>query len=373
MFGGGTRPECTVCSSPQAPVRIWLNVVCVLILLMVCVGGITRLTGAGLSMTDWKPILGSVPPLNHEDWLERFAQYQATPQYRLLNEEMTLPGFKFIFFWEYIHRLLGRVVGVVFAVPFLIFLFQRRIWGAHAAKLAMGFLLGGAQGVLGWYMVRSGLVDQPYVSHLRLAAHLGLALFLFGFLLWVRLDLNPRRPPLTGVPRFPALRIGALVFLGVFVIQVLYGAFVAGLKAGYAFNTFPKMLGHWIPPGLWEMESAVANLLHNPTLVQFLHRTLGWILFAIAVAIALLALSVWVPRQTRMLAFGMAGFTLLQFILGVLTLVLAVPLGMAVMHQFTACVLLGILVWLLHDLAELCSIKHSAPDPVAGQPGELHH
>ncbi len=328
------------------PIAIWLIFVCCLILVLVAVGGITRLTGSGLSMTDWKPILGVVPPLDGEDWRARFAMYQATPQYELLNRGMGSAEFITIFFWEYLHRLLGRAVGVAFGVPFIVFFARGRIRGRLAARLLMAFLLGAGQGVLGWYMVRSGLVDRPYVSHFRLAAHLALAFTLFAYLVWILLDLRPRGER---VEVCRSLFGASAVFFVLLCTQIVYGAFMAGLKAGYAFNTFPKMLNHWVPPGLFSLESWWANFVSNPAMVQFIHRGLGWALLAGAFFLLVAGLVNRVSGSTAVALFGVFGCTLLQFLLGVMTLLLKIPIGLAVMHQLAACLLLGFSVALCHE------------------------
>jgi len=342
-------------------IAIWLILVCCLIVAMVAVGGITRLTGSGLSMTDWKPILGTVPPRGESQWQHKFDLYKATPQYQMLNEGMELGEFKAIFFWEYLHRLLGRVVGLAFGIPFIVFLVCGRIRGALAANLLVAFLLGAGQGVLGWYMVQSGLVDKPYVSHFRLAAHLSLAFALFAYLIWILLDLRPSVTAQGG----RSLAIASLLFLALLCCQIVYGAFMAGLDAGFMFNTFPRMLDHWVPPNLFSLESWGENFVSNPAMVQFIHRGLGWALFASA--FVLIPIGLW--NQVSGLAagalYGVCGLTLFQFLLGVMTLLLKVPVGLAVMHQVTACLLLGFAVGLCHETLvgrNHRAINHAQPE-----------
>ena len=348
---------------------------CGLILAMVCVGGITRLTGSGLSMTDWKPILGTMPPMSQADWEERFAQYQATPQYQAINREMDLAGFKAIFLWEYLHRLLGRFIGIAFAVPYIVFLWQKRIGGRLAGWLAVGFLLGGAQGLLGWYMVKSGLVNRPYVSHFRLAAHLSLAFFLFAYLWWIRLGLRPaahHRDPgsARGVPGWLAGAVCAVV-----VLQVVYGAFMAGLKAGYAYSTFPTMAGYWVPPGLMALDGGlVANLLNNVIMVNFVHRGLGWILAGLAVVLAVMALKPSCPQGQRDWMLAIAFLTGIQFLLGALTVVFRVPVVLATLHQVTACLLVAAVTGWVHALTR-AGHDRQVLEPVtqSPHPEDLHH
>lgn len=322
----------------RKPVIAWLASVCALIVLMVVVGGITRLTGSGLSITDWKPIMGAIPPLNAADWGDAFRKYQEIPQFKLENAGMTLSRFKFIFFWEYTHRLLGRLVGVAFLLPWLWFLrkgaFDRRL----AVRLGVGFVLGGLQGALGWFMVMSGLVDRVSVSQYRLAAHLALALLVLGYLFWILLDL--RTGPSAERTEAPRLRGPLLAVTALLSLQILYGALVAGLKAGFGYNTFPTMNGHWFPEGFFQYEPAWLNLFESRAGVQFVHRMLAW-------SLALSIVGIWIfarklalnARQARAMnaLLAMVGA---QFLLGVLTVVLVVPLPLAAAHQLGACFLL---------------------------------
>ena len=349
------------------PVILWLAIVCILIVAMVAVGGATRLTGSGLSMVDWKPIMGAVPPLSEADWDAAFSAYRESPQYRLVNQGMTPAEFKSIFLWEYSHRLLARAVGLVYLVPLVVFMIQGRVRGALAWKLGLGFAVGGLQGLMGWYMVKSGLVDVPQVSHLRLAAHLSLALVLFGYLFWIMCSLM-REKPREETPPQPLLRAAFIGFAVLLAVQIVYGAFMAGLRAGLAFQTFPKMLGYWVPPGLLELEPVWRNFTDNTTLVQFIHRGLGWIIgFA---ALALWA-SAWTggtrPGQKRLL-HGLVACVLLQFGLGVATLLLSLPLVPAVLHQVVACLVLALTLSLIHSTGRhpaMEALPVSARDPVS--------
>ena len=319
------------------PVVLWLLILCAMIMMMVGVGGITRLTGSGLSIVDWKPIMGAIPPLNGAQWIEVFGRYQLSPQFKLLNHNMSLADFKFIYFWEYIHRLLGRGVGVVFLFPWLFFVVSKKVQGKLAGRLLVGFALGGLQGVLGWFMVMSGLVEKPYVSHYRLAAHLSLALLVLSYLFWIVLDLLG--PRLAGASS--KLSSAFKSFTSLVCLQIIYGAFTAGLKAGFGYNTFPKMMDHWIAPEAWGLTPFWMNLLANPAMVQFIHRSIGW-----CVLVSIVGLYVGVSRNfsvgsvERRAAHWLLLAVFIQFSLGVSTLVLAVPIPLAVLHQMWACVVL---------------------------------
>src|SRR3954470_21039461 len=263
-------------------VAVWLLACCALVFAMVVVGGITRLTHSGLSIVEWQPIVGTLPPLNDAQWAQAFTKYQATPEFRLRNHDMTLAGFKGIFWWEYFHRLLGRLVGVVFFVPLAYFVARGRVRRPLAWTLAGIFVLGALQGAVGWYMVKSGLVDEPRVASLRLASHLGMALVIYGSMLWVALGLLlPPGPPATPGARRHAALLAALVFL-----MVLTGALVAAIHAGLAYNTYPKMNGHWVPPEILSIDPWWRNFIYNMATVQFVHRTL-------AVVTALTAVGLW--------------------------------------------------------------------------------
>jgi heme a synthase len=330
-------------------VRIWLGVMLGLILLMVAVGGITRLTDSGLSMTTWEPVMGAIPPLSADDWQFRFDQYRSSPEYQQLRKGMSLEEFKFIFFWEYFHRLLGRLLGLVYAVPLAFFWWRGLLQRGLKIKLLVGLFLGGLQGLMGWYMVKSGLVDDPYVSHFRLAAHLGLAFIVFSYLLAILLSLLRLEQPRGRASR-SALGWGTAI-AALLVLQMLWGAFVAGLNAGFMYNTYPLMQGYWIAPHWNYMQPFIMNLIDNPITVQFIHRWLGAILLLVTFAgwVALRrdpsvhGLRRW---SIDMTALAMAG----QFVLGILTLVLHVPLALGVMHQVLACALTGLVTVLLYSL-----------------------
>jgi cytochrome c oxidase assembly protein subunit 15 len=315
---------------------------------MVVLGGVTRLTGSGLSITDWKPVTGVIPPLSADDWADEFERYRASPEFRHVNPHMDVHLFKGIYWLEYLHRLLGRIIGVVFLVPFLVFAasgsIRRRDWPIYLTM----FLLGGLQGVLGWYRVQSGLVDVPEVSQYRLVAHLVAALAIYAFMFWVALSLlHPRRER----ARHPAFgRAAALVAL--VALTVVSGGFVAGLDAGHIFNSFPRMGEHWLPPGAFALAPAWRNFFENPILVQFDHRLLA-ICTLIAVCVFWSALGRHaLTRRARSARHLLLTVVILQAALGVGTLLLRVPLALAATHQAVAVLLLTAALYAAHALRE---------------------
>ena len=342
---------------PQArSVALWLWIVCTMIVTMVGVGGITRLTESGLSMVSWQPILGALPPGTEAEWQQAFNDYKelAATQFEKFSadREMTLADFQEIFFWEYMHRLLGRVIGLAYALPLFYFLIRYRIPGRWKIRLWIGLLLGGSQGLLGWYMVKSGFADLASVSHFRLAAHLCLALFVLCYLLWMIFDLHPFPSSAPMTTSLKQLRAGTCGVLSLITLQIVYGAFTAGLRAGYTYNTYPKMGNSWLPDNLMSerFSSFFSNIVSNPVTVQFIHRNLG--LLAVLAVLALWAFS----RQHELLKRQSFAFSLLlslvgvQFALGVLTLISGMNIALAVSHQVSACFLLGSLVWAIHQL-----------------------
>lgn len=311
---------------------------------MVTIGGITRLTGSGLSITEWDVIMGALPPLSEASWQELFARYQATPQYQQVNTHFGLGEFKQIFWWEYIHRLLGRTIGLVFLIPFFYFLLKGRFDRRLRTQVLAIFALGAFQGVLGWFMVASGLVDRPSVSHYRLAAHLLTALLTFGVTLWVALSLRPAG----AAPAPPGVRKLGFLFLCLLGVQITWGAFTAGLRAGGMFNTFPAMGTSLVPPGLGTLSPLWINLTQNPVTVQFVHRVLAWMVLGTGL---LLAWQLRIHRRHREgLLLGMA--VTLQFMLGVLTILRfpASPVFWGTVHQAGAVVLLTATVIALHSV-----------------------
>lgn len=331
--------------APRA-IAYWLTIVAVLIFLMVIVGGITRLTESGLSMVRWEPVSGAIPPLDEQQWHAEFDAYKATPQYQRVNSGMSLDEFKEIFFWEYIHRLIGRAIGLVVGLPLAWFAFRRMIPPGYGWRLAALLGLGGLQGVIGWWMVASGLVDRTEVSHLRLATHLLMALFLFAYTIWLRQDL-------LRLDRYPAaqparLHPSALIPILILGVQLLYGAFTAGLRAGYAFASWPTMIGdEWFPTGGWnDALTLLANATDNMIVVQFIHRWLAWI-----VAIAALILAARAAKLgERRLAIFITATIAVQISLGIATLLSGVAIPIAVAHQGVAALLLAALVIAAHRI-----------------------
>lgn len=323
------------------PVRIWLYGMALLVLIMVVVGGATRLTESGLSITSWKPISGTIPPLSDADWQAEFEAYKQIPQ-GVQNSWMGIEDFKSIFWWEWAHRFLGRVIGFAFAIPFVVFLFQRRFNWSLAAPLAGLFVLGGFQGFLGWWMVSSGLSELTSVSQYRLAAHLGAASLLFIALVWVARRLEPAK---TASPAgWPVWGLLALI-----LVQIVAGAFVAGLDAGMGYNTWPLMDGALIPRGLDVIEPFWKNLFENTLTVQFIHRMIayavvlyvGWLLWRQSKRGGFGGVHGWLPRISLLIV--------LQVGLGIATLLSMVPISLALGHQALAFMLAGLVTAYLAD------------------------
>ncbi len=328
-------------SDRSKPVAAWLFAVAILVLAMVIVGGATRLTGSGLSITVWRPVTGVVPPLSDADWREAFSAYKAIPQYSQVNAGMNLAAFKTIYWWEWSHRLLGRLLGMAFFIPMVFFLVRgmaprRLIW-----RLAVLFGLGGLQGAAGWWMVSSGLADRVSVAPERLAVHLGLAFILFGALVWTGLDAwaGGARQTLPSPWSRIALGLLALVFL-----QILLGALVAGNDAGFVYNDWPLMNGALIPRD-YAGDSLWAILAHSQAAVQFNHRLGAYVLIALAIATAIGAgRSTYLPDGSRLLALSLAAVVLLQAAIGVATLLTVVPLPLGLLHQAVAALTFAVAV-----------------------------
>ena len=330
-----------------AAVGWWLIACAALVYAMVVVGGVTRLTGSGLSMVRWHPVSGVLPPIGADAWQREFDAYRASPEYRLVNLGMSLAQFKRIFWMEYAHRMLGRGVAIAFLVPFLLFLAMRAIPRGMIPRLAGVFVLGGAQGLLGWYMVRSGLVDEPRVSQYRLAAHLSLAVVIYIYLLALALSFldsrsSDRRMPVRADPvGWLALAAGVSVF-----VTLVMGAFVAGLKGGYVYPTFPKMGEFWVPPRMFEASPWWSNFFDNPVTAQFTHRLLALASCLLVVAAWAASLATDVSRRVRLWAHASLAAVALQVALGVSTVLLHVPVPLASGHQAGAIALLTCLTGL---------------------------
>ncbi len=343
----GDRP-----SASRRAIGVWLLVCCAMVFAMVVIGGVTRLTHSGLSMVEWKPLIGVLPPLSTEEWQRVFGLYQATPEYHAVNLGMSLAEFQGIFWWEWFHRLCAHLVGVVFVVPLLWFWLRGQVDRKLMPRLLGLLLLGGLQGVVGWLMVASGLVDRPSVSHYRLAAHLSTALLIFSLLLWQALDLLQPEARSGAWARASALRGHLILALVLGLITLVWGALVAGLHAGLIYNSFPLMNGTLYPEEAWLYHPLLINIVENPPTVQFCHR---WL----AITTGVVVLAYWlrtragplpVPAATRTIANLLAAMVAIQIGLGITTLLLVVPVSVAVTHQAGAFVLVLLLIWALHDL-----------------------
>jgi cytochrome c oxidase assembly protein subunit 15 len=343
------RVERAHTAASARPIVAWLLVCCALVFAMVVVGGVTRLTHSGLSITEWQPIVGTLPPLSAADWNDAFAKYQLTPEFKQVNHAMTLAEFKGIFWWEYFHRLLGRAIGMVFLVPYLWFLLRNRIPRGYAWPLAGIFALGALQGLVGWLMVKSGLVEDPRVSQFRLTAHLGLAFAIFGAMWWTAQSLVFARQAVPAAQR--GVRRAAFALAALVFFMVLLGGLVAGIRAGFAYNTFPLMNGAFVPPEILLLEPGWRNFFWNMATVQFDHRIVGWLL-AIVVPVFCWRLFAQRDASPRARAFGagLLGMLALQLGLGIATLVNVVPLPLAALHQAGALVVFALALSTAHAL-----------------------
>ena len=357
-------------TTPDRLVVVWLLITCATIFIMVLVGGVTRLTGSGLSMVDWQPIMGILPPLDERDWQALFLAYQQFPEYQLYNRHMDLEGFKQIFYWEYVHRILGRVIGLLFFVPMCALWVSKRLDAWIKPHLVAALILGGLQGLMGWYMVQSGLVDDARVSHYRLAAHLLLAMGLMAYTYWLALgcvyghrsDTVDGGEVTMGVPQ--ELRALVMIVMMLLWLQLLYGAFTAGSHAGYAYNTFPLMHDRWVADAVMQMQPFWHNFTESTATIQFIHR---WLAVLLLVAVA------WLWWRARRLGGALMWSSVLllaavltQFMMGVLTLVKVVPLELASAHQGGACIVLLIAVHVLYLVFSRRSAVRSSSRGVQG-------
>ncbi|MEC8956178.1 MAG: COX15/CtaA family protein [Pseudomonadota bacterium] len=321
----------------------WLLICCGLVFVMVILGGVTRLTGSGLSMVDWRPIMGAIPPLSSEDWQTTFNMYKQSPEFIVKNFSMNVEDFKSIFWLEYLHRLLGRLIGLVFFFPFLYFVAKGYLYKREIPKYLIMLFLGGMQGLLGWYMVQSGLIDNPAVSQYRLTAHLSSAFLIYGFMLWVALSLI--YPEKRTSNKWTRITIGLTTLI---VITIISGGFVAGLKAGKIYNTYPMMGEYWIPPGIFALEPSWINWFENIATVQLSHRIL-------TLTTLLAVMFYWfnirksnLSKRVIKAVNALLHTTILQFILGISTLLMFVPTALAAAHQATAMLLLSVALYLCH-------------------------
>ena len=323
----------------------WLLICCTLVFAMVILGGVTRLTGSGLSIVDWRPVTGFLPPMSADAWQATFEAYQQSPEFQEKNSYMTVADFKGIFWLEYLHRLLGRTIGLVFLLPFLYFVWRGYVQKNEWPKYALMFVLGGLQGVLGWYMVKSGLVDNPEVSQYRLTAHLVAAFMIYTYMLWVALSLLRD----DSAPRHPwygkTLALTALIS-----VTIISGGFVAGLKAGKMYNTFPMMGEYWTPPGMFALEPLWRNFFDNGATAQFNHRLLAISTFIAIVFYWLHIRKTELPAHVGKGVNALLHTAVLQVALGISTLLLVVPTLLAATHQAVAMLLFTVALFLCHTL-----------------------
>ncbi|MGI9363047.1 MAG: COX15/CtaA family protein [Parasphingorhabdus sp.] len=331
-------------ASGKRPVAIanWLFSVAFLVFVMVIVGGITRLTESGLSITEWKPIMGALPPLSEADWLAEFDKYKQIPEYIEITGPagMTLADFKFIYFWEWIHRLLGRVIGIAFAIPFVYYAVKRAIPKGYGWRLTGLLVLGGLQGLIGWWMVTSGLAQQTDVSHIRLATHLLLALFILACLVWTALDL---RNTAHGFPRPSRMTGFGLIVSLVLFLQLLFGAYVAGLNAGYVSSSWPLMNGHLFPEGVDYSFGLLTAINNDPFLVHFIHRWWAWVLVGFLVVLARK-----IRRQSRAASVAIHSAFGIQILLGIATVMTGMNIYLAVLHQAVGALVVAATAWGVH-------------------------
>ncbi len=331
-------------------IAAWLFLCSIVVVAMILLGGVTRLTHSGLSMVDWKPIMGVIPPIGEDAWQQTFERYQHFPEYQKVNKGMSLHEFKSIFLFEYAHRVLGRLIGILFLLPFLFFYFTRRLSPGLVPRLMVMFVLGGLQGLLGWYMVKSGLVDDPRVSQYRLTAHLGTAVLIYGYMMWVAFGLlDSTRPGVTasgpGLRRF-SYAISSLLFL-----MILSGGLVAGTRAGLAYNTFPLMGNSFIPGGLYATDPGWLAAFEDVTTIQFNHRMFAYLLCVLITVFVLTVLRGGASGALRTGALSMMALLLVQVGLGISTLLYLVPVSLAAAHQVGAVGLFTSSLFVSHLLA----------------------
>ena len=339
--------DMTVGQRGNRAVATWLLVCCGLVFVMVVLGGFTRLTGSGLSMADWRPLMGLLPPMGDAEWQRVYDLYRQTPEFLKVNSHMDVEDFKSIFWLEYLHRLLGRFIGIVFLVPFAVFVTKGYIKRREWPRYLLVFALGGLQGLLGWYMVKSGLVDVPHVSQYRLTAHLVAAFLIYAYMFWIAMSLL--FPAADGASKH-AWYGKTLALFGLIVITIVSGGFVAGLKAGKILNTFPMMGEHWIPPGIMALTPGWRNLFDNAITAQFDHRWLAIATFIAIVVFWFRARRAELPGRARPAVNALLHTAVLQVVLGISTLLLAVPVVLGATHQAVAMLLFTVALYLVHAL-----------------------
>jgi cytochrome c oxidase assembly protein subunit 15 len=323
------------------PIILWLISGCLLIFIMVIIGGITRLTDSGLSMVNWSLFMGTIPPINEVEWQETFKLYQQSPEFQKVNFNYTLSEFKSIFFWEYLHRMIGRLLGLVFIIPFIYFLVKKKLNKKLISQSLVLFTMGAMQGGIGWWMVKSGLVNNPDVSHFRLAIHLITAFLTCSFAFWVALPLiYPEKR--NGNNKLMKLTSWLFILI---VLQIIYGGFVAGLNAGIGFNSWPKMNGEWIPEAVYSLDPLWKNFLESPYGIQFIHRTLALIIVSFVIYIWYKGREIQHNRLQRKSLNILLSVVILQTVIGIFTLILIVPISLALTHQIIAFFLLMSVVY----------------------------
>ena len=346
--GGGISDRLT---DETAAVRVWLFGVAALVLAMTVVGGATRLTDSGLSITEWQPLLGAIPPLSDAAWAEAFQKYQQIPQFKILNHAMVLDEFKFIYWWEWAHRFLGRFIGLAYAVPLAWFALRRRIPAGFMPRLLVILLLGGMQGAVGWWMVASGLEARTSVAPYRLATHLTLACVIFAALVWTALSLKPRQATPIRTASLPvSIHVMAGVLLAAVFLQIFLGALVAGNDAGLVYNTWPDMNGAFLPAEALSLKPFWRNFFEDHATVQFVHRLGAYLLLAVSFWQAVAARRLSGADRARVSAFVVFGLTIAQAMVGIATLLLVVPLSIALIHQALAVILLGAVNYHTHEV-----------------------
>lgn len=341
-------------------IRWWLVFVAAMVFAMVIVGGATRLTDSGLSITEWKPLLGAIPPLSEAHWLAAFEKYRQIPEYQLINKGMSLEEFKFIYWWEWGHRFLGRAIGVVFFVPFVFFWLTGRLHKSQIPRLLVLFVLGGLQGGLGWYMVKSGLVERTDVSQYRLSAHLTLATVIFAAIVWTALGIGHDKRRLASTVNLGWSTLALTVLI---IAQTALGGFVAGLDAGLSHNTWPLMDGRFVPDGLMAMQPAWRNVFENVLTVQFQHRIMAYVIAILALLHAARAMNEKNSPAVRISGVAILFAVLAQVGFGVWTLLAHVPITLGLIHQGGALVVLAACIWHLHEVCAAPQTTASSAAP----------